>query len=220
MRVQVETKLRLSRTVVPTPLGNMLAMSSDEGLCALEFMNKRLTRLERRLERWFPAHEVVDERSATIDRTITWLRRYFDGVSAEVVDLPLDMRGGGLRAPRLEAASADSTGRNDQLRRHREGTGIRRCLPRRRPRQRRQSHCDHRSLPPRDRIDRSAHRVRRRTRPEDLVDRPRAPLEKRFAFLKMTRHEGITLPFTQGATKTRRRLSQRSSCLRGVFCKH
>ncbi len=96
MRVQVETKLRLSRTVVPTPLGNMLAMSSDEGLCALEFMNKRLTRLERRLERWFPAHEVVDERSATIDRTITWLRRYFDGVSAEVVDLPLDMRGAGF----------------------------------------------------------------------------------------------------------------------------
>jgi O-6-methylguanine DNA methyltransferase len=71
----------------------MLAMSSDEGLCALEFMNKRLTRLERRLDRWFPAHEVVDDRSATIERTIVWLDRYFGGVSADVGDLPLDMRG-------------------------------------------------------------------------------------------------------------------------------
>jgi O-6-methylguanine DNA methyltransferase len=93
MRTLVEAKLRLSRTVVPTPLGNMLAMSSDRGLCALEFMNKRLTRLERRLDRWFPAHDVVDDRSASIERTITWLDRYFAGVSAEVGDLPLDIRG-------------------------------------------------------------------------------------------------------------------------------
>ena len=94
MKVQVDTKLRLSRTVVPTPLGNMLAMSSDEGLCALEFMNKRLTRLERRLERWFPPHDVVDECSTTIERTIAWLGGYFSGVRAELGDLPLDMRGG------------------------------------------------------------------------------------------------------------------------------
>jgi methylated-DNA-[protein]-cysteine S-methyltransferase len=93
MKVQVDTKRRLARTVVPTPLGNMLAMSSDQGLCALEFMNKPLTRLERRVGRWFPAHEVVDEGSATIDRTIAWLDRYFGGVGAEVGDLPLDMRG-------------------------------------------------------------------------------------------------------------------------------
>jgi len=94
MNVQVDTSLRLSRAVVPTPLGNMLAMSSDEGLCALEFMNKRLTRLERRLERWFPPHDVVDKRSPTIKRAIAWLDRYFSGVSADVGDLPLDMRGG------------------------------------------------------------------------------------------------------------------------------
>jgi O-6-methylguanine DNA methyltransferase len=93
MKTLADTRLRLSRTVVPTPLGDMLAMSSGEGLCALEFMNKRLTRLERRLDRWFPAHEVVDDRSATIERTIAWLDRYFGGVSADVGDLPLDMRG-------------------------------------------------------------------------------------------------------------------------------
>ena len=29
--------MQLVRTILPTPLGDMLALSSDEGLCALEF---------------------------------------------------------------------------------------------------------------------------------------------------------------------------------------
>ena len=87
--------MRLSRAIIATPLGEMLALSSDEGLCALEFAGpkQRLTRLDRRLARWFPPHEIVDSESRTIARARTWLRRYFDGKSAEVGDLPLDMRG-------------------------------------------------------------------------------------------------------------------------------
>jgi methylated-DNA-[protein]-cysteine S-methyltransferase len=96
--------MRLWRSIVPTPLGDMAAMSSDEGLCALEFVGpskrngssrfqSRLTRLERRLARWFPPHDIVDGRTPTIDRARAWLERYFDGTSAEVGDLPLDMRG-------------------------------------------------------------------------------------------------------------------------------
>jgi O-6-methylguanine DNA methyltransferase len=87
--------MQLSRTIITTPIGDMLALSSDAGLCALEFMGpeKRLTKLERRLARWFPPHEIVDAESKTIARTRKWLRCYFDGASAEVGDLPLDMRG-------------------------------------------------------------------------------------------------------------------------------
>ena len=84
--------MRLSRAVLPTPLGNMLALSSDGGLCALEFMGDRLTRLERRLARWFGPHEIVDGESCAIAGTRRWLKDYFDGVAADV-DLPLDMRG-------------------------------------------------------------------------------------------------------------------------------
>jgi methylated-DNA-[protein]-cysteine S-methyltransferase len=87
--------MELSRTVLSTPLGDMLALSSDEGLCALEFTGprKRLPKLERRLTRWFPPHEIVDRESRTIARTREWLRGYFAGTSADLDGLPLDMRG-------------------------------------------------------------------------------------------------------------------------------
>lgn len=99
--------LRLCRSIIPTPLGDMLALSSDDGLCALEFVEvpgssgqegadrpaeARLTRLERRLAKWFPPHEVVDAETPVIAHTRRWLTRYFAGDAAEV-DLPLDMRG-------------------------------------------------------------------------------------------------------------------------------
>ena len=69
--------MQLSRTLIPTPLGDMLALSSDEGLCALEFTTvkgrargeERLSRLDARLARWFPPHEIVDARLPVIART-------------------------------------------------------------------------------------------------------------------------------------------------------
>lgn len=109
--------MRLWRALLPTPLGDMVAMSSEDGLCALEFVGPneldgvatgnrntiavagprgrfhRLTRLERRLARWFPPHDVADGPTAVSDRAREWLQRYFDGASADVGDLPLDMRG-------------------------------------------------------------------------------------------------------------------------------
>ena len=81
----------------------MLALSSDEGLCALEFVGSfgaarrtgrpRNVRLRQRLAKWFPPHAIEDRESRTIIRTRAWLRAYFDGKSADVADLPLDMRG-------------------------------------------------------------------------------------------------------------------------------
>ena len=49
-------------------------------------------RLERRLAKWFPPHEIEECESKTISRTRAWLRAYFDGKSLDM-DLPLDMRG-------------------------------------------------------------------------------------------------------------------------------
>ncbi len=91
----------LSRTIILTPLGDMLALASDEGLCALEFTTvngrahgeERLTRLHARLQRWFPPHEMVDRETPTIARTRGWLTAYFDGTAAAIGDLPLDMHG-------------------------------------------------------------------------------------------------------------------------------
>ena len=91
----------LFRTILPTPLGDMLALSSDEGLCALEFTTvrgpargeERLSRLNARLGRWFPPHQIVDGETAVIARTRRWLDEYFAGAAAGIQDIPLDMRG-------------------------------------------------------------------------------------------------------------------------------
>jgi methylated-DNA-[protein]-cysteine S-methyltransferase len=87
--------MNLARATIATPLGEMLALASDDGLCALEFTGpgKRLTRLEARLRRWFPPCDIGDGEVPTIARTRAWLAAYFDGTRAEVGDLPLDMRG-------------------------------------------------------------------------------------------------------------------------------
>jgi methylated-DNA-[protein]-cysteine S-methyltransferase len=85
----------LSRAIFTTPIGDMLALDSGDGLCALEFTDpdKRLPRLEARLGRWFPPHEIADRDTPIIGRTRAWLEAYFAGQTAETGDLPLDMRG-------------------------------------------------------------------------------------------------------------------------------
>ena len=93
--------MKLYRTVLATPLGEMLALASDEGLCALEFTTvkgrargeERLTRLDARLARWFPAHAIVDRETPIIGRTRRWLDDYFSGTSAALDGLVFDMRG-------------------------------------------------------------------------------------------------------------------------------
>jgi len=93
--------MQLSRAILATPLGDMLALSSAEGLCALEFTTvkgmargrERLSRLEARLARFFPPHEIVDRETPVIARTRRWLTDYFDGTSADISGIPLDMRG-------------------------------------------------------------------------------------------------------------------------------
>ena len=93
--------MQLSRSIITTPLGDMLALASDEGLCALEFTTvegrngcpDRFTRLNARLGRWFPPHAIVDRETPVIASTRAWLAAYFAGTAAEIGDLPLDMRG-------------------------------------------------------------------------------------------------------------------------------
>lgn len=89
----------VTRAIISTPLGDMLALASDEGLCALEFTTvphrgqERLSRLTARRQRWFPPHDIVDRDTPALARTRGWLDAYFDGTTAEIGDLPLDMRG-------------------------------------------------------------------------------------------------------------------------------
>ena len=85
----------ISRAMLTTPLGEMLALDSGDGLCALEFTGPkvRLPRLEARLKRHFPPHEIADRETPTIRKTRKWLDAYFAGKSADISGLPLDMHG-------------------------------------------------------------------------------------------------------------------------------
>jgi len=86
--------LLLHRAIIDTPLGDMLALDSGRGLCALEFDSRaRHDRLDARFRRWFPPHDVVDDETATLRRTREWLSAYFDGAGADAAAIPLDMRG-------------------------------------------------------------------------------------------------------------------------------
>ena len=89
--------MRLFRSSIETPIGPMLALASDEALCALEFTGRgRLTRLEARLDRWYAPHEIEDTANAVTERTRAWLDDYFSGTRAgrsHPQGLALDARG-------------------------------------------------------------------------------------------------------------------------------
>jgi len=84
--------MQLYRTILPTPIGEMLALSSDTALCALEFTTvkgrarglERMSRLNARLAKWFPPHEIVDHETPVIAPTRRCLEDYFAGASAAI----------------------------------------------------------------------------------------------------------------------------------------
>ena len=84
----------LSRTVIPTPLGEMLALASSNGLCALEFDRRsRHERLDARLRRYFHDQQIVDDETVIFGLTREWLAAYFEGATADAAHIPLDLRG-------------------------------------------------------------------------------------------------------------------------------
>jgi methylated-DNA-[protein]-cysteine S-methyltransferase len=87
--------LPLARTVIGTPIGDMVALASPEGLCALEFADsgQRRARLYTRLERWFPSHQMTDAETPVLVHARAWLGAYFEGTSADADGLSLDLRG-------------------------------------------------------------------------------------------------------------------------------
>lgn len=86
--------MRLLRATLQTPVGPMLALASDEALCALEFRSDtRMTRLDARLLRFFAASAIEDGTNGVLDRTREWLEAYFAGSSADASGLMLGALG-------------------------------------------------------------------------------------------------------------------------------
>jgi O-6-methylguanine DNA methyltransferase len=84
----------MCRVAMDTPVGPMLALATDTALCGLEFSSRhRLSRLQARLDRWFPAYAIEDGSNAVIAETRRWLDAYFSGSSAAAPPMALDLRG-------------------------------------------------------------------------------------------------------------------------------
>ena len=164
----------------------MLALASEEALCALEFRHGRGTdRLSRTFgcapRRWFAAGSTskrLERGHRVSDATAYWLDGYFAGIIRHPAT-PLDMRGADVRAPRLAGVADDSRRRDNQLRRARQEAWVARRVTCRRPGQRRQPDRHHRALSSRDRIERDPDRIRRRPRQETVAARSRTALGTR-----------------------------------------
>ena len=183
--VAVGSVMQLSRTILPTPLGDMLALVVGRGAVRARVHDGEGTRARRgavvaaRRAAGALVSAARDRRPRDAGRSRgrgAGSTTYFAGAAADISGLPLDMRGAPFEQRVWVALRSDSAGPDHQLRRDRAGARIARRLARGRRRQRRQPDRDHRPLPPRDRIERIADRLRRRPRPQDLADRPRTPL--------------------------------------------
>lgn len=87
----------LRRCTIPTPIGPMVALASDEALCVLEFDSPtRRGLLEARLRGFYGSPRLVDEDpkdpSPILAATRRWLVEYFEG-RFPVIPFPLDARG-------------------------------------------------------------------------------------------------------------------------------
>lgn len=88
----------LNKTILSTPYGDMIAMATQKGLAALEFVKPtRHVLLERRLKKWFAGYETVEVDASGgdpfIDGAAQWLGRYFASDFDHLVIPSLDLRG-------------------------------------------------------------------------------------------------------------------------------
>ncbi len=185
----------LSRAVLGTPIGDMLALDSGAGLCALEFIEpgKRLVGLEAPAEPVVSAARHRGSRHADHRQDQSLARRVLCGCERGHRRSSARHARCRLREARLGGAAADCARRDDELRRDGESAGVGRRVSRRRRGQRRQPAGDRRAVPSRHRGVGLAHRLRRRTRTKNMAARSRTPLGP-DAGLKAEREAQAILP--------------------------
>lgn len=75
-----------------TPLGEMIAGATDEGLCLLEFADRKMLPTEWKELKHRLKAEIDESNHPVVDNTIAQLKEYFDGKRKDF-DVPLNMPG-------------------------------------------------------------------------------------------------------------------------------
>lgn len=79
---------------IDTPIGNMQAIASVRGLCALEFVKPdRQQLLKARLSCWYSGEKIEWRSNSFINDAKRWLQSYFNGEFKELFEIALDLRG-------------------------------------------------------------------------------------------------------------------------------
>ncbi|MCX6126304.1 MAG: methylated-DNA--[protein]-cysteine S-methyltransferase [Proteobacteria bacterium] len=85
---------KLCAARVDTPIGEIHALASSRGLCALEFLlPARQILLKARLSRWFGESQIEWRTNEFIEQAKVWLGQYFNGAWGQLRSPMLDLRG-------------------------------------------------------------------------------------------------------------------------------
>jgi len=107
----------LHRTLLTTPYGEMVALASATGLCALEFVKEnRQDLLFRRIGRFFPGYDIVEQTDEVIEKTRRWLEDYFSGKFNRLQTPPLDLQGSAFERAVWQAMLAIPPGKTASYR--------------------------------------------------------------------------------------------------------
>ena len=154
-----------------TPLGPMVAGANDDGICLLEFSDRRMLETQlRRVGKRFGQAPVPGDH-ALIDRLEGQLDQYFKG-TVQGVRPPLGPLRDAVSGTRLARSAGDPVRRDHQLRRARPSRGLPGRSTRSGTRQRGQPDRRGHPLSPRDSGQRGPGRLRRRTPPEAMATGP------------------------------------------------
>ena len=97
----------IQATLLPSPLGPLLAAATERGLCMLEFADrKKLPNQAADLTRWYD-QPVIPGSHRFIDQTSRELEEYFDGKRMSF-DVPLDIKGTDFQEQVWNELSQDS----------------------------------------------------------------------------------------------------------------
>jgi len=87
----------LFRFDINTPVGRMIVITSEKGLCFLEYDKENRSRLlEKRLQTHFSNSRLDDGENDMSDLTRSWLNTYFKESRHPDIPIPLDTRGTGF----------------------------------------------------------------------------------------------------------------------------